>query len=365
MKKVLVVSPTPSHPTDQGNSARIAGFCKALSEQGCFVTFLYVGMERDDNLALSEMKRNHDDFLFLKVSRQQRFTRADGMAIDDWYQTEIDLYLHQLFRTREFDMMIVNYVWFSKAFDSAPPACLKVLDTHDIFSARAERLHTIGIKPQWFYTTEAEEVRGFNRADVIIAIQDEEASFIRQRVTRKVLTIGHMATAHFLDARHSNQTVFGILASGNPLNVKALNALSKALKSHPESFHVIVAGKVCENEDLDGDPFDLVGYKDDPLSFYGAVDIVINPHIGGTGLKIKSVEALSYGRALLATRDAMLGLDPVAEFHRCKTLVSLVSYMSWSVTRKAECSAASRSLFLEYQNRNRSQITRLAEDPNA
>jgi len=43
--RLLVVSPIPSHPQDQGNSARIFVLCQALREAGVIVHFLYAKME--------------------------------------------------------------------------------------------------------------------------------------------------------------------------------------------------------------------------------------------------------------------------------------------------------------------------------
>jgi hypothetical protein len=54
-----------------------------------------------------------------------------------------------------------------------------------------------------------------------------------------------------------------------------------------------------------------VGPVDSLADFYGEVDAVINPMLGGTGLKIKTLEALAFGRAFVGTASALDGIPIV------------------------------------------------------
>jgi glycosyltransferase involved in cell wall biosynthesis len=51
-----------------------------------------------------------------------------------------------------------------------------------------------------------------------------------------------------------------------------------------------------------------LGEVGDVREFYGRVRCVLNPMLGGTGLKIKTVEALAFGLPLLGTPDAFVGI---------------------------------------------------------
>ena len=44
-QRILIVSPTPTHPQDQGNSARIHDLGRALQRAGYLVHLLYYQME--------------------------------------------------------------------------------------------------------------------------------------------------------------------------------------------------------------------------------------------------------------------------------------------------------------------------------
>jgi hypothetical protein len=61
--------------------------------------------------------------------------------------------------------------------------------------------------------------------------------------------------------------------------------------------------------------------------FYRAVECVLNPMAGGTGLKIKTVEALAAGLPVLGTRDAFAGLPAEHPGHGAADVSALVEMM--------------------------------------
>ena len=71
--------------------------------------------------------------------------------------------------------------------------------------------------------------------------------------------------------------------------------------------------------------FDIIGHVEDLDDFYRQIDIAINPMVGGTGLKIKSLEALSYGKALLATKDAMVGISTTDPYQQASSIPDMVN----------------------------------------
>ena len=52
----------------------------------------------------------------------------------------------------------------------------------------------------------------------------------------------------------------------------------------------------------------LLGHVENLAEFYNSVDVVINPVEFGTGLKIKSVEGLAFGKPLITTPEGVVGL---------------------------------------------------------
>ena len=51
-----------------------------------------------------------------------------------------------------------------------------------------------------------------------------------------------------------------------------------------------------------------LGFVQELHTFYDAIDVALNPMVGGTGLKIKTVEPLCYGKPVLTTLPGAQGL---------------------------------------------------------
>jgi hypothetical protein len=224
----------------------------------------------------------------------------------------------QLHRRWRFQAVIANYVWFSAILDAFDSNVLKVLDTHDVFGGRADRFVAAGLKPEWFYTTPEEEARGLHRADIVLAIQDEEAEHLRGLGHRDVRVVGHILEQRRRGFGRAKTPILtaGYLASGNPINVNSLERLRHRLgRISSRRMRFVVAGSICDKLLNEPTPFEVLGRVDQVDEFYDAVDLVVNPMTFGTGLKIKSVEAVFEGVPLVATRIAMVGLPVRHRFH--------------------------------------------------
>ena len=356
--RILVVSPVPSHPQDQGNSSRIFTLCRSLQAQGHLVHFLYYTLEGLCQPQAEAMARQWDAFHALPCTAGRRASPGpQGYGLDDWYHPELGHCAAALHRHWQFDAVLVNYVWMSAVLDAVPPGPLKLIDTHDVFGDRQAVFAAAGLPPAWFFTSRDEERRGLCRADVVLAIQDEEARhFTRelqgQRV--RVQAVGHLAAPRFLPPRTGGGPLrVGYLASGNPLNVQALGLFMAACLARPEAmaaFETQVAGAVGTRlAPAPGFRGRWLGVVDDLDEFYAGIDVAVNPMPAGTGLKIKTLEALAQGRPVVGTAVAWVGLDDVpgalmaAPDHLPERLAALAEPGAL-----AEAGTACRSLFLRY-----------------
>jgi hypothetical protein len=316
--RLLVVSPIPSHPRDQGNSARIFALCQALREAGVIVHFLYATMEGLTETQRTAMERCWDYFHPAGYApADMRPSQPTCYGLDDWYDPAVTRLAADLHRRWHFHAVLVNYVWFSRVLAGFPSGVLKILDTHDIFGARDQRFRDAGLTPEWYYTSPGDEARGLERADIVLAIQAEEALYFRACGHEDVRVIGHAPGQRQRAAKPRGEAVrVGYLASGNPLNRRSLADVEQHLPAEGLSgLHFIVAGSICDGRARGEGPFISIGRVGELDEFYDQVDIVINPMQFGTGLKIKSVEALFQGLPLIATRAAMAGLPIMHALH--------------------------------------------------
>jgi glycosyltransferase involved in cell wall biosynthesis len=203
-------------------------------------------------------------------------------------------------------VVIAEYVYATPCLRKVPPGVLKLVDTHDMLSKRDPN--------ESIYCSEEEERSYLLNADIVIAIQDIEAAQFRALVPeRQVVTVG----IEFDVARHGNadgecKNTVMVVGSNYPANIAGLKAFCKhawpiVCKENPRA-ELLVAGKIGDAIINNTPQVKVLGWVDDLQALYRRSSVVINPTMTGTGLKIKTVEALCNGKPLIATRNAIEGL---------------------------------------------------------
>jgi hypothetical protein len=321
--RCLMISPLPTVPETQGNAVRIASVCRLLQSQGVAVHFLCSAMEATEPDQISAMANEWDavDVVPFRGSTARRAPRRFGL--DDWFDQSLRPRLDALVARWRFDMAVVNYIWMSAAFEHVGPQTLKLLETHDRFGERDMLLARSGIRPTWFYTSEAEEARGLARADVVVAVQEREAAYFRGITCRPVETVGQILPLRFLEQVADAREVLaiGYVGSANPTNRMSMLRLLGALDQQQalcRRLRFTVAGPICAV--IPERPWmEKLGVTENALSVYERVDCVVNPNYGGSGLKVKTIESLSFGLPVISTRDGAEGLESSLPAHRFET----------------------------------------------
>ena len=350
--RLLVVSPAPSHPADQGNSARIQALGAALMARGVVCEFFYYATE-GCSPAQRQAMAGFWHALHVMPPVPTGMMGFPGLwALDDWCDLSVVAQVAALHKARRYDAVLVNYVWMSRVLEAMPDT-FRIVDTHDLFGDRHRVALAAGIDPSWYFTTVAEEGRGLDRADLVIGIQAEEAETLRQRSATPVVTVGHMPPLTFLEAATPARprAPFGYLGSANPWNVASVRALDAALAGEA-GLPWLVAGRLLSRRDLSfaSAPLRMPDVPD-TVMFYQAVECVLNPMVPGTGLKIKTVEALAHGRPVLGTKHAFSGLPAEHPGHCAADIAGMVALMrAWrdSAAFRAGLARASRVMALRY-----------------
>lgn len=334
-RRILMVSPVATHPVDAGNRARIVALVRELRTLGNDVHFALMPMEGFDLPAMQAffgadhthllpwtpppVVRNPLRRAIRHVGRAMKIDRAYAWGLDDWVDPAILPTLRALDTRWRFDVVFVEYVFLSKAFEAFGADCLKVLDTHDRFGFRHRTYLAAGQQPKWFSTTDAEEARGFARADVVVAIQPEEERVFRAQLgataNTRVTTVGHLLdTANIVTASRSESVV--IFGSSNPINVEGaryfIEHVAPRVRERVAGFQVKLAGDVGRGVP-DSPGVVKLGRVAQVTDAFGAGAIAVNPVRTGTGLNIKLMEALAAGVPNVSTRSGIRGLDASAE----------------------------------------------------
>ena len=251
--------------------------------------------------------------IFIKIiNRKVNVDKDKPSEIDKWYNPRISRTAFSLHEKYKFDVVIAVYVFMSKVLESFDDNVLKIIDTHDIVTNRSTEFKDLGIADNFFSTSAAEEAKGLNRADKIIAIQDHENRFFQTLTDKEVVTIGHSVELSEPETRRETRKEILYIGTGNSANVQGINTFLEAalplIRSRIPEFRLTLAGHICKFVDSH-EGVERLGEVRDIKNAYNKADVVINPAIVGTGLKIKNIEALGFGKILIASSHSAAGLD--------------------------------------------------------
>lgn len=331
-QKILVISPVPSHPQCAGNRARIYSLLTTLEMMGHEVHFAHIQETPGDEAAMrvhwgeryhaipytapptvhKSFPKRLEHRLWRKVKALLGDDPRYNYRIDDWYDPAADEFLIRLGQTLCPDVVMVEYVFFSRALECFPQAALKLIDTHDVLAGRYQLYLAKQKSPQWFSTNRQQEDRGLKRADKVIAIQDDEARLLAKRIgSERVVTVGHLVPIEGLQ-RPTETSNLLFLGSMNPINIHAIEYFLQAIlplcKAKIPDLQLLVAGEVGQAI-ADREDCRKLGLIDELKTAYAQANIVINPVLFGTGLKVKNIEALGFGKPLITTSVGAMGLE--------------------------------------------------------
>lgn len=321
--KILVLSNVPTHPITAGNRKAIFNQVELFKQLGHNVSLLYVkemALIEKGNNDCSDMKNYWGERLYYyKVSKiehilhliKQRFRRIfqKGVTkVDDYYPVRLNSFIKNLHRLENFDCIIANYYFFTKAF-SIKGIPLKGLYTHDYFAYKSMLVDNNKVG----YNTDAnQEAKAMQRSPHIFALNTEEAIYFSKLSPHSKVynTFSHY---QFNNTPIECNKKILFFSGDNAFNISGLNwfldeVYPKILHAVPD-IELVIGGSICKILQVRDIPnCSLVGYVENPIDFYMLGDIVINPTYEGTGLKIKTFEAISYGKVVIAHPHSATGI---------------------------------------------------------
>jgi glycosyltransferase involved in cell wall biosynthesis len=339
-RHVLLVSPCATHPPNMGNRRRILHLAMALRALGWQPTLLYTDLLDGDIRAMREWwgddfyyapYRPHDVSWRLKRivrrmapedSPQRNLLEAlrrrlvpppqFAAGLRDLYDPSIEETLDRILVGHRFDAVIAEYVVQAPVLRRFKAPVRRIIDTHEVYSLDGGSSQS-SAGQHWLSVTAPEEREALAEADVVLAIQDHDAASLRSAGVRRVETVGHSVAIDVAPtgaALRSTEVLF--VASDHPFNVEGLNwfateAYPRVASALPPR-NVVIVGGVCSvaSGHL---PFRFEGRVQDLTPYYHGARAVIVPTISGTGLKIKLIEALGHGKAVVATAHAARGVE--------------------------------------------------------
>ena len=327
-KRILFISETVVIPIERGNRKRVYNLINLAREAGCTVDFLYLHTYSNEDVtatrewigedhffSVENKKRSFSVFCKRKVRKALEILHIPGLfkyfSIDEKMDPAIDAFMTGFLKEYKYDVVWIEYIFNSRPLLSVPEGVVKVIDTHNAFSFKRQMYEAVGYKNYEFALTKEEEAKGLSRADWVVAIQEEEADFFRTIVpaSTRVCTIGeNMPLKEAAVAPNKNILFIGSFYVVNRDGIKHFTRdILPILKKKGAHFNFQIAGTICKHIP-DSPDYEKLGIVDDVGDAYRNARVVINPVRHGTGLNIKTIEALSYTKPLVSHSIGVRGL---------------------------------------------------------
>lgn len=320
---ILIISDTPTHPTTAGNRNLILSCSRILEKNGYCIKFLYITNPFDSKEVLAEMKDFWKENLFIfKTSLLQlliqrllfviaRKVTKNFLSINSFCPWGISSRVKELHKQFNFTSIIVNYIWLSHVFDNVDVPN-KIVLTHDVFSHKYLKGNS-----KWFSFSPSVESKALQKCNKILAVQENEAIFFRfLSPFAEVFTIycPFQFKKQLIVENNYDLLFFSGENSHNLHGIESFvsNVFTEIKKAFP-NIKLVIGGGICKSlmSYKDNQSIKLLGRFENPDDFYVLGNIVINPVFEGTGLKIKTFEAISYGKLVLAHPHSFEGVfDP-------------------------------------------------------
>ncbi|WP_442756917.1 glycosyltransferase [Methylocystis sp. JAN1] len=221
---------------------------------------------------------------------------------------------------REYDLVHCNHFFLMPVARRLARARAPImLDTHDL-QARQFVLfnqHMPWLSPRATYEAMlAQELAAMRGADLLLHLNAQEAEDFRALLPEKRHALIYPPTPPAPTGPGGPDIV--IVSSNNPANVESVVWFLREVAPRAPGVNVTIAGNVDAGvrarapEQYETYRTWFLGRVDDPGAVYARARLVLLPTINGTGISIKAVEALSSGLPIIASPQALRGMDAEA-----------------------------------------------------
>jgi hypothetical protein len=318
--RILIVSRAGPEPSN-GSAIHMEDFIRALKQSSCEVHYLALcGVNTATGLSRSSV----DTAYFPEVNEGSP-TTFDG-AVQDWERKAV----HKVCQKAAPAIVIADYSWMGAIYDDVyfqdNPSVRKIIFVHDLRVRIMPSYVKMGLlKSEDNPWTNEKEGALLARADVLLTLNEEDRrTALAIAPGRRVLKMGMSAPPQFTDpaaavparciyvASNYKENLFGVMWLVKYVWPQVLAANSSA--------SLIICGGICDQlkalvesgnswlGDLNQQNIQLEGRVADLKPYYASAQIALVPHWMMGGIKIKHIEAITHGLAVVCTPAGADGL---------------------------------------------------------
>ncbi|MBC8052885.1 MAG: glycosyltransferase family 4 protein [Sphingobacteriaceae bacterium] len=226
-------------------------------------------------------------------------------AIPNYATFYTQVCFNKVLKANKYDFILISYAYWADLIkgNELLKGAKTIIDTHDFLTSQhqTDKEFSLGTSIQ-------EELRRLSLFDEVWAISNDEQFVFSQFLNQKIRLVPVM----FSDPGQSDEVKkdFDLIyvASDNKNNVKSINwFFSEVYPLLPKELRICIIGKVTSHLAVELE-VTKVSYAEDLNQFYQKAKVSICPMLAGTGVKVKVVEALSYGLPVVCTQRGIDGL---------------------------------------------------------
>lgn len=211
----------------------------------------------------------------------------------------------------------------AEALKAHPETCdiVRIVDTHDVRWKRTEDFRAAGIDLPGAWTRE-EETQRLENFDILIGITDDDTAELAEMCpAAKAITTAHPVDLNVSASQGqidpNSAPVVRVIASNLPTRKSLpffLNEVWPLVRRRLDGrIRLQVVGRFDSDFDCGADDtIEFLPRTETIDDLFIPADIIVNPMICGSGLKIKNLEALAYGKPLITTSPGAQGMPDKA-----------------------------------------------------
>lgn len=324
-KKVLIFYPHNPFQKTMGINSRFYRLLKYLKSRDCIVDMLshqnFVDSWSDtdwesggllNGLYLNDYKQSKQT----EVERGTALSKIKHTDFPDLAFTDLRRQFDALLKKNKYDIVLMSYVHWGKLMESRAlrqrgRRTVTLLDLSDFVTVN--RFESIKGNFKIGEMIE-EEIRRINVYDKVMCISTEEKVFF-ERFCKKpqFYYIPHMLPQNGPVTGTQKTVDILLAASDNPFNREGTAwFFDKVYPRLPRDYKIVIIGKInryldkykkkCKN-------VTFLEYVEDLDQYYRWARLSMCPLLGGTGLKIKVIESLSFGVPVVTTSYGAVGME--------------------------------------------------------
>lgn len=317
--KILYFYPENPAASNQGNNARAFALLQYFKNRNHKIDYIGIASKSfsDDDLeSIKKADLIENGFL---LKRDKRISKTISYLFTYAIPNKLKRRIRDFDRTRfghkeqfsrilkgnQYDYIIISYAYWAELIreNKHLKNAKLIIDTHDFLTSQFQNQKRFNLGK--YFNKEVELLNLFQKVWVI---SSDENYVFSQFVTSEVVTIPHALEAKFQFNSTSKKYDLVYIASSNEHNVKSAKWFFEEVypKLNP-NLSICVVGKINEHI-LELPNVTKMHFVEDLDQVYSESRVAICPMLSGTGLKIKVVEALSFGLPVVCNPRGIDGL---------------------------------------------------------